>query len=200
MLNCFRHIMSNRRLLVRRFPTAGAAIALASSVAIAGLPISPAQALFRSSPRGNDYEICANRLLSAGISPEEAADSCAAALHPQDLSSCVLSIDSGTPVAAVDALTGCKRVRRPLDLAECVVDVDSDTQSVASIESLDYCRRSLLPLEFSSCVVGLRREIDLEAIAAMDVCIDADDRAIQYAPSVLLETNPSLRLTPLEVR
>jgi hypothetical protein len=172
----------------------------ATVAAIASLPVQPAQALFRFSPRGNDYEICANRLLSAGILPEEAAAACAAALHPRDLSSCVLSIESGTPVAAVDALTGCKRVRRPLDLATCVVTVDADTDSIASVDALDYCRRSLLPLEFSACVVGLRREIDLGAIAAMDVCIAADDRAVQYSPSFLLDTDPGVRLNPFEVR
>lgn len=173
-----------------------ATVAIAS-LALASLPIAPAQALFRFN--GNEYEFCAGQLLSVGITPQEAASACAAALHPRQLSRCVVRIDVGTPVVAADALTGCKRVRRPLDLASCVVDVDSDTLSVASLDALDYCRRSLLPLEFSECVIGLRREIDLEAIAAMDVCIAADDRALEYAPSFLLDTDPTLQFNPFEL-
>lgn len=193
-------------------------VAIAAGIAIASVPVKPAYAVFPFDFRGNEYQSCASRLLQSGITPEAASEACAAALHPRDLARCVTRIDGGTPVLAEDALEGCKRVRRPLDLAECVTDIDRDTDSVASLASLDYCRRSLLPLEFSDCVVGLRHEIDMDAIVAMDVCIAADDRAIDYAPNlvtddeVLIEealmdnpsqpgirTEPSLRFTPLDV-
>lgn len=189
---------------------------MATGLAIASMPIAPAYAVFPFNFRGNEYQACASRLLQNGITPAAASEACAAALHPRDLARCVTHIDDRTPVLAEDALEGCKRVRRPLDLAECVTDIDRDTESVASLDSLDYCRRSLLPLEFSDCVVGLRREIDLGAIAAMNICIAADDRAIDYAPNLVtdderlieealtdtpsqpaIRTEPLLQFTPL---
>jgi hypothetical protein len=209
--------MRNHFFNAPRRPYKALPVAIAAGMAIASVPVAPAYAVFPFDFRGNEYQSCASQLLSSGITPEAASEACAAALHPRDLARCVTRIDVGTPVLAEDALEGCKRVRRPLDLAECVTDIDRDTDSVAFLESLDYCRRSLLPLEFSDCVVGLRREIDLNAIAAMDVCIAADDRAIDYAPNLVtddealiedalmdtptqpsIRTEPSLRFTPLD--
>jgi hypothetical protein len=190
-----------------------AAVFVLVSSGLVGVTPLPAQSapLPDFALKANDYQVCASQLLTAGIENDVAADACAEALHPHDLSRCVLRIEAGTEVLAEDALSGCKRVRRPLDMSSCVLNVDDDSQGTVPNEALDYCRRSLLPLEFSECVIGLRREIDYTPLTAMNICISADDRPVdyqsdyvqdrpvQYQPTFNYETDPSIQLEPFRV-
>jgi len=146
----------------------------ASQLAIAGIlamviPPKPATA------GSNEFKTCAAELLRANISRNLAADVCAEALYPEDLSLCVLKIRAQTPIIADQALYGCQRVRRPLELASCVVDINKHTQNPDVLLALDRCRRSLLPLRFSECVIGLSREIDFSSTEAQETCIAAED-------------------------
>lgn len=160
-----------------------------------------------------DYQLCATRLLAAGIVEVDAASACALALYPRDLSRCVSQIDEGTIITATDALDGCRRVRRSLDLATCVIDINTDvidintdvtdintdTQNTVALDVLDNCRRSLLPTRFANCVVGLSRETSLVPAIAMDVCIAAGDRPRNVLPSFVPRTDEQLLpLPPLE--
>ncbi len=123
------------------------------------------------------FDRCTSKLLSSGVSQENAGIACADALEPKQLSTCVDKIQAGTPITGEDALTACYRVRRPEELASCVVQIgnNSDDREVASL-ALDNCRRSLLPERFANCVVGLNNTIaELSAPVAIATCISAED-------------------------
>ncbi|NER22969.1 MAG: hypothetical protein F6J96_20175 [Symploca sp. SIO1C2] len=145
----------------------------ASQLAIAGIlamviPPKPAVS-------SNEFNTCAAELLRANISRNLAADVCAEALYPEDLSLCVLTIKAQTPIVADEALYGCQRVRRPLELASCIVEINHHTSNPEVLLAFDRCRRSLLPLRFSECVIGLSQEIDFSSTQAIETCITAED-------------------------
>lgn len=156
---------------------------------------------YRAKPE--DYEACASGVIGAGASSEQAAEACAGALYPEDLSICVSEIAGDAGINAVDALNGCRRVRRPVDLASCVVDINSAaSEGTVALNVLDFCRRSLLPLRFSACVVGLRNEISFSTAEAMTDCIAASRRPRDVLPSFVpidqgIPSTPSL-ITPSE--
>lgn len=184
-------------------------------LAALAVPIAPAQAQSTDSDyraRTRDYQICVAQLQEAGVVEAAAADGCAAALAPRDISECVTTISADTPIVAADALTNCRQVRRPVDLATCVVDISAVTENAILADALDSCRRSLLPRRFSNCVVGLSLETALEPSVALSTCIAAGDRPRNVLPSFVpssegIPTTPSsgttnlpeepLRLTPL---
>lgn len=135
----------------------------------------------------NDYRACAGQLLKAGVTPQAAAQGCATALRPRDLSACVAAIRQRTKIEPTDALASCSRARRPKELASCVVGVSQNTKEEVNTAVLTYCGRSLLPVTFAQCVVGLRREVSLTPIQALDTCIDASERANGIATSPVLQ-------------
>lgn len=135
----------------------------------------------------NDYRACAGQLLKAGVKPQAAAQGCATALRPRDLSACVAAIRQRTKIEPTDALASCSRARRPKELASCVVGVSQNTKEEVNTAVLTYCGRSLLPVTFAQCVVGLRREVSLTPIQALDTCIDASERANGIATSPVLQ-------------
>jgi len=151
----------------------------------------------------NDYSICAEGLLKAGITPEAASQGCANALRPRDFGACVVKIDRQTEITAADALSYCGRARRPEELATCVVGVSSITKEAINPSALNYCGRSLLPVRFGQCVVGLLSKIELPPNQALDTCIDGSDSSVigvsSSAPPTLLPTgsSPSLETTPV---
>ncbi|MCT7984697.1 hypothetical protein NG796_15470 [Laspinema sp. A4] len=156
------------------------------------IPLNPAPA----SARNNDYNRCAAELLDRQLSPETVALACASALRPEELSECVVEINSRTDILAEDALTRCQQVRRPLELATCVVEIsDGSTEGEAPL-ILDFCRRSLLPAEFSECVVGLQNQIDLVTSQAMSVCIDTRDRVGSPLPNFIPGREPPAPTRP----
>ena len=161
-------------------------IAIASLLALA-IPHRPALAL-------TEFQVCANELLRADVSPERASVACSQALAPKDLSGCVLRINYQTPTISDEALAACTRVRRPLELASCMVDINTRTEGSDAIRVLDYCRRSLLPVRFSECVIGLSREVDASTPGALDTCIAADDFPRQLFPTLV--PPPSANPTP----
>jgi hypothetical protein len=131
----------------------------------------------------NDYRVCAARLKSVGITPQVLSQPCATALHPRELSSCVVTIDKQTQIGAVDALSACGKARRPQELATCVVGISNNTQEAVNPAVLNYCGRSLLPVRFAQCVVGLRSEIDVAPAQILDTCIDGSDSVSGFPPS-----------------
>lgn len=151
----------------------------ATPLVVSGLALNfPAMAASVPSSYLNDYRFCAARLLALNISGEAVSTACAAALEPKVLSTCVYDIQRQTSILATDALATCRQVRRPNELATCVVGISINSQEKTIPEVLNYCRRSLLPARFAECVVGLRREIAVTPVQAMDTCIDGSDRAI----------------------
>lgn len=150
----------------------GTQLAIAALL-VTAIPCFPAAALrIRSIEPPDDYQVCAVRLLRAGISPNDLADACAGALRPDELSRCVLRIKLRTPINPQDALTACSQVRRPEDLSTCVLEINSRTKNPPADRVLDYCKSSLLPISFSECVVGLNRAIDISTARALDNCFD----------------------------
>ena len=121
----------------------------------------------------NEYQSCAADLSKVDIPREQVAEVCAKALHPREVSNCIVRIAQLAPIPARDGLAVCSQVRRPLELATCAIDIYSRTQDASRTSVLDYCRRSLLPVRFSECVVALSREIDFSPAKAMETCISA---------------------------
>lgn len=150
----------------------------ATPLVMSGLALNPAMAASVPSSYLNDYRFCAARLLALNISADAVSNACATALSPKTLSTCVYDIQRQTKILATDALTTCRQVRQPNELATCVVGISTNSQEETISEVLDYCRLSLLPVRFAECVVGLRREIAVPALQAMNTCIDGSDRAI----------------------
>jgi len=171
------HNTHSRRPLSRPVVLSAAGLATLSLLAIT-IPSVPATAASR-----NEFQVCANQLLSVGVAPESASVGCAEALYPKDLSSCVFKIKQQTAIAAQAALDSCGRVRRPTELATCVVDISKRIPDVVAPDVMDYCRRSLLPVRFSQCVVGFNIEMDFSAPKAMQTCIDARDWPGQVPPA-----------------
>ncbi|WP_009630655.1 hypothetical protein [Synechocystis sp. PCC 7509] len=152
---------------------------VASPLVVLGLALNfPVLAASVPASYRNDYRFCAARLLALNISADAISTSCATALQPKTLSNCVYDIQRQTNILATDALNTCRQVRQPQDLATCVVGISINSQEDTIAEVLDYCRLSLLPVRFAECVVGLRQEIDVTPIQAMNTCIDGSDRAI----------------------
>ncbi|BAY18631.1 hypothetical protein NIES21_44790 [Anabaenopsis circularis NIES-21] len=148
-------------------------------LAIAGLWTSslPSTALTLFSDDHDSYRVCAAQLLKAGVAQPAAAQGCATAIRPRDLSACVATIKQRTKIDPTDALAYCTRARRPKELASCVVDVSLNTKEEINPAVLNYCGRSLQPVTFADCVVGLRKEISLTPVQALDTCIDASETA-----------------------
>ncbi|MDP5016333.1 hypothetical protein FJR11_19035 [Anabaena sp. UHCC 0187] len=147
----------------------------ASFITIGGLITSSLPTLAVTDSYGNDYRVCAAQLLSVGVTAKSASQSCATALRPRELSSCVAKIHKLTQITPVDALYSCQQARRPQDLATCVVSISKSNQGSENSATLTSCGRSLLPVTFAECVVGLRREIDLSPTQALNTCIDASE-------------------------
>ncbi|NJK69625.1 MAG: hypothetical protein HC789_07540 [Microcoleus sp. CSU_2_2] len=146
---------------------------------VAAVPTESTSAITIRFPRNrNHYRVCTKELIGSGVTPDAAAGACAGALHPRDISKCVVQINRKTKIAAADALSSCQRVRRPNELATCVVDINgkSRTQPAAPLLVLDQCRRSLLPQQFSECVVGLSRQLDFPTDRLMSTCLDSRDK------------------------
>jgi hypothetical protein len=151
----------------------------ATPLVVFGLALNfPVQAASIPSSYLNDYRFCAARLLALNLAATEVSTACANALQPKKMSTCVYDIQRQTNLLAADALATCRQVRQPDELATCVVGISINSQEETIPEVLDYCRISLLPVRFGECVVGLRREIDVTPIQAMNTCIDGSDRAI----------------------
>ncbi len=144
-------------------------------LAIAGWLVTIAPAMTAPVSYNNDYRACASRLLSVKVSPEAASEGCATALHPSELSACVLKISQQAKIGGLDALNGCKQARRPEELATCVVGLSQNTEEATKPAILTYCGRSLLPVRFADCVLGLRSEIKSTVTQALDTCIDGSD-------------------------
>jgi AraC-like DNA-binding protein len=151
----------------------------ATPLVVSGLALnSPATAASVPSSYLNDYRFCAARLLALNISGDAVSTACANALSPKVLATCVYDIQRQTKILATDALATCRQVRQPNELATCVVGISTNSPAEKIPEVLNYCRLSLLPTRFAECVVGLRREINVTPVQAMNTCIDGSDRAI----------------------
>ena len=149
------------------------------------LPLPASATTFSSTYRASerDYSSCLSSLTGAGIPINDAADACAGALYPADLSTCVTRIEGNTAILATDALNSCRQTRRPVDLASCVVNIsDRASEDPIALNVADFCRRSLLPLRFSNCVVGLQGDT-LTITEAMQDCIAAGRRPREVLPS-----------------
>lgn len=157
----------------------------APTIIIVGLltNILPSQAVIDS--YRNDYRTCAAQLLKSGVTAEAASKACATALRPRELSSCVANITKNTEINSTEALVSCRLSRRQEDLATCVVGISKSTQQAINQATLTYCGRSLLPVTFAQCVVGLRKEVDLDPMQSLNICIDANDRSISIGSGSL---------------
>ncbi|BAB74435.1 all2736 [Nostoc sp. PCC 7120 = FACHB-418] len=166
-------------------------------LAIAGLLGISIPSVAVTASYSNDYRACAGRLISVGVTAQAAAEGCATALRPTDLSACVVDISKNTQIPAVDALSGCRRARQPKDVATCVVALSKNTEGAVNPDVLNYCGRSLLPMRFAQCVVGLRSEISLAPNVALDTCIDGSDRISGFTPpSTLPNQQPGTQFNP----
>lgn len=153
--------------VLRRAGTVVAIAAMQASL-FAAVASGPAAA------RRNDFRLCADELVAAGIAPAAAADACGKALLPDELSLCVLGMVDGANIAADFALDNCFRVRRPDELATCVLEIDDALEPESPTTVVESCRKSLLPLRFADCVVGVGDREGLAATDALETCLAAD--------------------------
>lgn len=189
-VNCDTKMFSRLRFDLKLFKLTTKLTAPVLAIAGSLVMTLPSNAL-STSFRRNGYRVCAARLLSVGIPAEAASSSCAAALRPREVSSCVGKIQGKTQIPATDSLSFCRQARRPNDLATCVVGIGTVSQETANRPILSYCSRSLLPVEFGKCVVGLRSEIDFSSTQAMESCINASDQISNIVPSSVPRVTPS---------
>jgi hypothetical protein len=170
----------------------------ASLITTGGLLTSSVPTVAVTDSYWNDYRVCAAQLLSVGVTAKPASQSCASALRPRELSSCVAEIHKLTQIASVDALSSCQQARRPQELATCVVSISKSYQGSANPATLTSCGRSLLPVTFAECVVGLRREINLSPTQALDTCIGASEASSGFGAlsTKPLGFNPNLETKP----
>lgn len=195
LFHLLQSIMPNLSVQFRS-PRSVLPVAIAALIA-AHVPLKPATAAIDDS-----FQLCAAELLEAGVERQVAATACASALHPEELSACVLNIEQSTELAATDAVAACRRVRRPQELSTCVVDLNQTLENAVALEILDNCRRSLLPERYASCVSGIHGTTNYTPTESMLICISAGDRPRDLAPSFIprlrveRETAP-VQLTPL---
>ncbi|WP_052754538.1 hypothetical protein [Calothrix sp. 336/3] len=150
-----------------------------------------------TSSYSNDYRACVGQLKSIKAPLESAAEACATALRPRELSGCVVKIVKNRykDVPYENALPACENARRPGELSKCVVGIFKYGKEVDDRSVLNHCGSSLLPVDFAHCVVGLRVETDIDALKAMDICIDGNDKIAgsstpgSFQPT--FETNPA---------
>lgn len=150
------------------------------SVTAASFPLvaQPSQA--------NEYESCNRRLIEAGVSVASAANSCARALHPDRVATCVADITAtATALAPEDVLSACSRDRRPREMASCVTGIHNNLEVASSELVLESCRLSLLPLRYSDCVIGLSRSAELGIEESIGYCIAAGYRPQDVAPTFI---------------
>ena len=130
------------------------------------------------------FRICSRDLLSVGLSEEEVANACGAALKPRDLSKCVTKIYDNTttefPVQKI--LLNCQQVRRVDQLGTCVEKINKsvkDTSNEATV--LESCRLSLLPESFSSCVIGLSTNLELSTEELLATCLNPNQQTSELS-------------------
>lgn len=137
-----------------------------------GMTIPRGQAL-----AGNPYQTCAEEMLQIGISSDVAANVCAGALKPENLSRCVSKIYDNA-IEGIDPsfiLFNCQRVRRPEELATCVADILENIPDAGEEIVIESCRRSLLPERYADCAIGLYRELQLPSTEIFASCLNPDD-------------------------
>ncbi len=121
------------------------------------------------------FRICSRDLLSVGLSKEEVANACGAALKPRGLSKCVTKIyDSTTKeLPAEEILFNCQRVRRVDELGSCVENINKLVKKKSNQAAvLESCRRSLLPEIFSFCVISLSANVKLPTEELLATCLN----------------------------
>jgi hypothetical protein len=165
-----------------RMKTTAGIGAIAVGLLLAPATTAPATAL-NADP--GSYSTCLSDLTAAGLATDLAAEACAGAFHPRQLASCVTRLEDLSELTATERLSACSRDRRPDDLASCVIDITDDLGSSTAPEALDSCRLSLLPQRFANCVVGVSAAGGLDAIATLDLCLQAGYRPRDLAPSFL---------------
>lgn len=122
----------------------------------------------------NSYQICAEEMLAVGVSSDTAADACAGALKPENLSGCVSQI-SNNAIEGLDPsliLFNCQRVRRPEDLATCVTEILEKIPEANSEMAMENCRQSRLPEVYGSCATGLYQQLQLPYTDIFASCLN----------------------------
>jgi hypothetical protein len=142
----------------------------------------------------NPYAQCAAQLSRAGITADQAAKSCAAALYPQDLGDCVQRV-AEKGVEASEALNACGRVRRPVEMASCFNGIQAKGSSVSSTEVLGFCQRSLLPDRYGECVVGFNQSpLKVSVQEGLTSCISAGQQPVDLLPNFIpADALPTIR-------
>jgi hypothetical protein len=153
--------------------------ALISALVIPFAWVAPATAITY------DYGRCAADLLDVGLAAESVAQACAEALHPEQVSSCVLDIATVTELGAEAALTACSRDRRPEELATCVISIHDVLDVANSGDVLGNCHRSILPVRYSDCVIDVATTAEIATTESMALCLAAGYRPVDVAPTFI---------------
>ncbi|MGF1567604.1 MAG: hypothetical protein ACFCVD_05980 [Nodosilinea sp.] len=153
--------------------------------AVIALMVVPTAMLSPSAAAANEFGRCTSSLIDAGVEAEVASTACAQALHPEEVSSCVVNITGTTDIEPGQALSACGNDRRPDELATCVTSIHSALAIDNSADVLGNCRRSVLPVRYSDCVIGVSAAADLTTVDSMAECIAAGYRPVDVAPTFI---------------
>ncbi len=132
-----------------------------------------------------NYDRCANELLAAGVGTEAAAQACALAYRPTEVSGCVTGVLALAAVTPEEALGACSRDRRPTEVATCVTDIHQVLVVNDSSSVLNHCHRSILPERYAACVIGLTATVGYTTEESMASCIAAGYRPENVAPTYI---------------
>jgi len=136
--------------------------------------------------QANEFGNCTGKLLDAGVPPESASLACAQALHPEQVSSCVVDVTKTADILPEEALAACGRDRRPDEVASCFRSIHRNLMVTDSQAVLTACHLSILPGRYSDCVTGLSAASDLVPEESLTTCSAAGYRPVGVAPTFIL--------------
>lgn len=133
----------------------------------------------------NEFDQCARDLTDLAIDSAVVAQACSEALHPTEVSFCVMDVVEVSGVEPMTALSACSRDRRPAEVATCVANIYADLTVEDAAEVVQLCHLSILPERYSACVVGLSQELGLTTKESLNECISAGYRPVEVAPTFI---------------
>nr|CAD55647.1 hypothetical protein [Synechococcus elongatus PCC 7942 = FACHB-805] len=146
------------------------------SIPLAAIAFSSLAGLSLSTPAAQaaDFADCAATLTGLGLAAPVAANACAGAQFPADLSSCTDRLTSSLKLTAADSLAACRSVRKPLAVASCAERLQAAGDATPALIA-DGCRLSLVPERYANCVLGLGDGLDLTRDQLLRACSNNGD-------------------------
>lgn len=146
------------------------------SIPLAAIAFSGLAGLGFTAPAAQaaDFAGCAATLIGLGLSAPVAADACAQAQFPSELSNCTDRLSNSLKLSAADSLSTCRSVRKPLAVASCAERLQAAGGATPALIA-DGCQLSLLPDRYADCVIGLGDQLTLTRDQLLRACANNGD-------------------------